>query len=82
VKLAIRPDAITLHPARPGEPAVAARILRSSYLGRHVEYRLASPFGELFIVDRSRRQPLPPGSDVWISFSTPDIAIVRDQNGS
>jgi iron(III) transport system ATP-binding protein len=80
VKMAIRPDTIRIHQARPGgEPAVAARILRSSYLGRHVEYRLMSPFGELFAVDRSRRQPLPPGSDVWISFSTSDIAVLRDQ---
>jgi len=79
VKLAIRPDAITMHPARPREPAVQARVVRSSYLGRHIEYRLTSPFGELFVVDRSRRQPLPPASQVWISLSTPDIAIVRDR---
>jgi iron(III) transport system ATP-binding protein len=80
VKVAIRPDTIRIHQSRPGgEPTVAARILRSSYLGRHVEYRLMSPFGELFAVDRSRRQPLSPGSDVWISFSTPEIAVVRDQ---
>jgi iron(III) transport system ATP-binding protein len=79
VKLAIRPDAITMHPARPREPAVQARVVRSSYLGRHVEYRLTSPFGELFVVDRSRRQPLPPASQVWISLSTPDIAMVRDR---
>jgi iron(III) transport system ATP-binding protein len=80
VKLAIRPDAIALYQGRPGHPAVAAKIQRSSYLGRHVEYRLASPFGELFVVDRSRRHPLAPGSEIWISFSAADIAIVRDRS--
>ena len=79
VTLAIRPDAIRMHGNRPaGEPAITARILRSSYLGKHVEYQLASPIGELFAVDRSRRQPLPAGSEVWISFSIADIATVRD----
>jgi iron(III) transport system ATP-binding protein len=79
VTLAIRPDAIRMHANRPaGEPAITARILRSSYLGKHVEYQLASPLGELFAVDRSRRQPLPAGSEVWISFSIADIATVRD----
>jgi iron(III) transport system ATP-binding protein len=79
VTLAIRPDAIRMHGNRPaGEPAITARILRSSYLGKHVEYQLASPLGELFAVDRSRRQPLPAGSEVWISFSIADIATVRD----
>jgi len=78
VKLAVRPDAVTIHQARPSEPAVIARIARSSYLGRHVEYRLMTPFGELFVVDRSR-YALEPGTDIWISFSTNDVAIVRDQ---
>jgi iron(III) transport system ATP-binding protein len=79
VTLAIRPDAIRMHANRPaGEPALTARILRASYLGKHVEYQLASPLGELFAVDRSRRQPLPAGSEVWISFSIADIATVRD----
>jgi iron(III) transport system ATP-binding protein len=79
VKLAVRPDSIAVHKVRPGEAAVAARIARSAYLGRHVEYRLTTPFGELFVVDRSRRRPLDPGTNVWISFSTSDMAIVRDE---
>jgi iron(III) transport system ATP-binding protein len=82
VKLAVRPDAIIVHQAQPGEPAVAARVARSAYLGRHVEYRLVTPFGELFAIDRSRRYPLDPGTDVWVSLSTRDMAVVRDRRES
>jgi iron(III) transport system ATP-binding protein len=78
VKLAVRPDAIAVH-RTPGETAVAARVAHSAYLGRHVEYRLTTPFGELFVIDRSRRRPLEPETNVWISFSTGDIAVVRDE---
>jgi iron(III) transport system ATP-binding protein len=79
VKLALRPDALTIHEVKPGEPALPARIVRSSYLGRHVEYRLTSALGELFVVDRSRRSPLESGSDVWVSFSASDLAVVREK---
>jgi iron(III) transport system ATP-binding protein len=82
VKLAVRPDAITVHQSQPGEPAVAARVVRSAYLGRHVEYRLVTPFGELFAIDRSRRYPLDPGTEVWVSLSTRDMAVVRDTGES
>ena len=41
--------------------------------------RLETPFGELFVVDRSRRYPLESGTNIWISFATRDMAIVRDR---
>jgi iron(III) transport system ATP-binding protein len=78
VKLAIRPDAITVHAAEPREPAVAGRIARAAYIGRHVEYWIVGPLGELFVIDRSRRDPLKVGEEVWITLSSRDVAIVPD----
>jgi iron(III) transport system ATP-binding protein len=79
VQLAVRPDAIEVHEARPDAPAIAARILRAAYIGRHVEYRVHSPLGELFVIERARRHPVKPGTDVWISLSPDGVAIIRER---
>jgi iron(III) transport system ATP-binding protein len=81
VKVAVRPDAVTIdgEPRSSGGPgstdaALAARVLKASYLGRHVEYTLATPLGDLFVVDRRTRAPLPVGSEVKIAFS--EVTVV------
>ena len=38
VKLAVRSEGVTLHPARPAGPALAGRVTKASYLGKHLEY--------------------------------------------
>ncbi len=78
VTVAIRPDAILLHLQRPSSPAMPARILKASYLGTHFEYTVASPLGELFVIDRASTAAYRRGSDVWISFSERGITVVRD----
>jgi iron(III) transport system ATP-binding protein len=78
IKLAVRPDALFVHTTQPDGTAIPARIARAAYIGRHVEYWASSAFGELFVIDRGQRDPLQPGSDVWISFSKRDVTIVRD----
>lgn len=76
VKLAVRPDAVVLHLAAPSGPAQKARVAKSAYLGKHLEYTVVSPFGSLFVVDRSRSELLSPGTEVWMTFSEREIAIV------
>jgi iron(III) transport system ATP-binding protein len=76
VKLAIRPDAIRVQRTRPAEAAMAARIAKSAYLGKHVEYTVTSPVGELFVVEPGASQPLPAGTDVWLSLAKRDVALV------
>jgi iron(III) transport system ATP-binding protein len=78
VTVAIRPDAIVLHPQPPSSPALPARILKASYLGTHFEYAIASPLGELFVIDRAGTAAYPLGSDVWISFTERGVVVVRD----
>jgi iron(III) transport system ATP-binding protein len=76
VKVAVRPDAVTIGdgvgPANGA--AVAATVVKGSYLGRHIEYTLATPLGELFVVDRRTRAPLPAGTAVTIGFS--EVTVV------
>jgi iron(III) transport system ATP-binding protein len=75
VKLAVRSERITLHDADPGIPALKGRVTKTSYLGRHVEYTVETPLGELFVIDRSDRM-LPPGREVWITLAVRGVVIV------
>jgi len=79
VKVAVRPDAVAIGAAPNGGgpangAAVAATVVKGSYLGRHIEYTLATPLGELFVVDRRTRAPLPAGTAVTIGFS--EVTVV------
>jgi iron(III) transport system ATP-binding protein len=82
VTVAIRPDAILLHPQPPSSPALPARILKTSYLGTHFEYAIESPLGELFVIDRSSTAGYQPGSDVWISLTERGVVVVKDRYSS
>jgi iron(III) transport system ATP-binding protein len=79
VKVAVRPDAVAIGVVPDGAgaangAAVAATVVKGSYLGRHIEYTLATPLGELFVVDSRTRAPLPAGTAVTIGFS--EITVV------
>jgi len=78
VTVAIRPDAMVLHPQPPSGPALAATILKASYLGTHIEYTVASLLGELFVIDRATTAVYRPGSDIWIGFAESGVIVVRD----
>jgi len=76
VKLAIRPDAITLQAAKPDGLAFAGRILRMSYGGNNFEYTVETTLGELFVIDHAKMQPFAKGAEAWISFVEHSISIV------
>jgi iron(III) transport system ATP-binding protein len=82
VTVAIRPDAILLHPQPPSSPALPARILKASYLGTHLEYAIESPLGELFVIDRTGIAAYRRGSVVWISFTERGVVVVKDRHSS
>ena len=68
VKLAVRSEGVTLHPARPAGPALAGRVTKASYLGKHLEYTVDTVHGSLFVVDHLQAHPIAAGSDAWITF--------------
>jgi iron(III) transport system ATP-binding protein len=76
VKLAIRPEAITLHTAAPGGPALAGRILKMAYVGSHFEYSVETILGELFVIDRAKAQAPRNGSETWITVAESNVSIV------
>jgi len=78
VKLAIRPEAITLHAAEPSGPSLAGRITKASYLGKHLEYSVETPLGALFVVDRVKAKPLVAGNDAWITFAENGAIVVPE----
>jgi iron(III) transport system ATP-binding protein len=73
-KAAVRPDAVTIFRQAPGDGALGAKVVKASYLGKHVEYTLATELGELFVVDRNVKQPIAPGAEVWLRLD--DVTVV------
>ena len=76
VTLAIRPDAVVLHRIAPASDGLEARVAKASYLGKHVEYTLATPVGELLAIDRRSAAPLGSGTQVWITFALHGVTII------
>ena len=58
VKLAVRSEGVTLHAARPAGPALAGRVTKASYLGKHLEYTVDTVHGSLFVVDHLQTHPI------------------------
>jgi iron(III) transport system ATP-binding protein len=77
VTLAIRPDAVTLHRSAPaGAPALEARIAKASYLGKHVEYTIATPVGDWLVIDRDTAGLIDPGTAVWAAFASAGVTVI------
>jgi iron(III) transport system ATP-binding protein len=75
VKLAIRPDAMRL-----SDNVVAGglrgTVKKVSYLGRVHEYTIATPIGELFMVEPGRSPARSKGSEVTIDFGNSGIVML------
>jgi iron(III) transport system ATP-binding protein len=78
VTVAIRPDAVVVCAQRPDGPALPGSILKASYLGTHIEYAVASPLGQLFVIERATTTVYRPGSNIWIGFAERGVIVVRD----
>jgi iron(III) transport system ATP-binding protein len=74
--LAVRPDAVILNRAQPAEPALPCRVAKASYLGKHVEYTVATLVGELLAIDRHTADLISPGTDVWAVLASQGVTIV------
>jgi iron(III) transport system ATP-binding protein len=76
VKLAVRSEGVTLHATRPAGPALAGRVSKASYLGKHLEYTVDTVHGSLFVVDHLQTHPIAAGSDAWICFRERGTIII------
>ncbi len=75
-KIAIRPESIELHAAKPPTPALACQVAKAAYLGSHMEYTIDSPLGALFVVDKNVATPYAPKAPVWASFQPHGVTII------
>jgi len=77
VTVAIRPDSLTLSREPGAAPSLPARIAKAAYLGTHMEYTVDCALGSLFVIERSTADPYAPGADIWVSFGTAGVTVVR-----
>ena len=77
VDVAIRPQAIRLNRAV-NKDEISATILKSSYLGDHIEYTLESTLGELFVIDNQMEKQFESGSAVSITFRTNGLSMIPE----
>jgi iron(III) transport system ATP-binding protein len=73
VTLALRPHRLRLTPVAQG--VVAGECKRAAYLGSRIEYVVATPWGELLVLDTESLKPLERGTPVGVAFD-PEAAIV------
>jgi iron(III) transport system ATP-binding protein len=51
-------------------------VAKASYLGKHVEYTVATLVGELLAIDRHTADLISPGTDVWAVLASQGVTIV------
>jgi len=76
IKVAIRPESLTLSPLRPNAPSLEGRIAKAAYLGTHIEYTVSTALGDLFVVDRAVNRPLEPGAETFIALADHGVTVV------
>ncbi|MCA0060175.1 MULTISPECIES: ABC transporter ATP-binding protein [unclassified Mesorhizobium] len=81
--LAVRPNAVRLVAGQPAAGGMRGRVVKSSYLGDHMEYRVAinDPAVELFATSPIVTPALPEGSVVAVDFDPAKIVLIaRDKS--
>jgi iron(III) transport system ATP-binding protein len=79
-KVAIRPESLLLSSSQPQGPAVAAEVRKAAYLGTQMEYTIAHPLGDLFVIDRDVTRNFPVGSKVWVALADHGVTVVPAQD--
>jgi iron(III) transport system ATP-binding protein len=78
VKVAVRPEAwqINRHGAGAGV-SVAARLVKSAYLGSFFEYTFATVLGNIFVVSPDLGNVLAPGAEVGLTLADHGVSVVK-----
>ncbi len=75
--VAIRPQSIYLNESG-SEKGISGTILKSSYLGDHLEYTVKSELGEFFVIDNQMQTQHPSGAQVSITFRSYGISLIPE----
>lgn len=76
VKIAVRPEAWVMEPS--GYPAaLAAKLLKRTYLGNVMEYTLGTELGEIFVVSPNVKCRYEVGAQVCMRLADHGVSVVR-----
>ena len=75
--VAIRPQSICLNESGT-EKGISGTILKSSYLGDHLEYTIKCELGEFFVIDNQIHTQHPLGAKVSISFRSYGLSLIPE----
>ncbi|MCP4486707.1 MAG: ABC transporter ATP-binding protein [Gammaproteobacteria bacterium] len=75
VKVAIRPSSIVMRPSN-NDNLLDASVLKTTYLGGHMEYVLDTVLGELFVVDYQVKHAILQGTNIRIGLGKDGVALV------
>ena len=76
VKIAVRPESVTLK-AGEEDAGLTGTVLKSTYLGGHVEYTLDTDLGEIFVADHQYDTLISAGSRVRIAFRQRGVTLLE-----
>ncbi len=73
IKVAVRPEAWQIHRAGEG---MAAKLVKSAYLGSFFEYTFATGLGNIFVVSPDLTDVLPLGAEVKLTLASHGVSVV------
>ncbi len=76
-KLMVRPNSVRLF-HKPGARTLASRIAKAAYIGKHMEYSIETPAGEVFVIDGVRADSWKIGDDVHVEFDDHIVKVLQN----
>ncbi len=75
--VAVRPNHVRLLPAGQAE-LLEGVVLKATYVGERMEYRVQTPLGELFVTSADTQEPMSPESPVSVAFDPGHVVLLSD----
>jgi iron(III) transport system ATP-binding protein len=75
---AVRPQRLSLQRQKPDGSFVAGTLLKTAYLGTHLEHNVSTEFGDMLIIDGDVDRDLLPQETVYIVLDSRAGAVVSD----
>ncbi len=76
-KLAVRPGRIALS-ARKVSHSIPVKLMKSTYVGNHMEYLVKGEFAEIFVISTEMNADLPVGDTVYLKFREPGPVLLPE----